>query len=177
MGEVGLVGIIWPIYCAGKAKPIRVLWISKMKNENPHCPECGWSKTKKNGVSDPLGTYPKQRFRCKRCETEVPVPMNAEMMRLRPIDKLRLQDRKAIQFNLLGCPWADIQVHTGVKQRTVKKKLREIFKNGLFGELQARLLEEFSNLDEDNFVALQKTLEADAKGEPAFRRAGQVVGK
>lgn len=70
-----------------------------------------------------------------------------------------------------------IQDYNRVKQQTIKKKLRVIFKEKLFDELKKRMLKQFIELDEDNFEALKATLEKDANGEPVFRCAGQVVGK
>jgi len=65
----------------------------------------------------------------------------------------------------------------GVKQQTVKKKLKRIFENGLFPELRKLMLDEFPNLDESHFDQLQKELEADARKEPVFRRIGQEIAK
>jgi hypothetical protein len=73
--------------------------------------------------------------------------------------------------------WSKIEEMFGVKQQTVKKKLRRIYTSGLFGELKESLLRDFLNLDEDDFVGLQKELEADAQGKPIFRRVGQEIGR
>jgi len=98
-------------------------------------------------------------------------------MRLRPIQKLRDQDRYAIHLLVLRYPWDVIKTKSGVKQQTIKKKLRVIYKAGLFDELKDCLVKEFFQLDESDFDNLQKDLEADASGEAAFRRSGQIVGK
>src|SRR5450759_358029 len=102
-----------------------------MDSETTTC-ECGCTKWKANGVSNPVGPYAKKRFRCTRCGTERLIAIGPASMRLRPLDALRDQDREAIQFAVLRYSWADVQEETGVKPQTVKRKLREIWKNRLW---------------------------------------------
>jgi hypothetical protein len=98
-------------------------------------------------------------------------------MDLRPLDKLRPEDHEAIKLAELRYPWAVVHEQTEIKPQTVKKKLTKIWANRLWSELKTRLLKEFAELDEENFKWLEEVLYAEAHGERAFRRMGQMISE
>ena len=128
-----------------------------------------------NGFANLYSANIKRQYKCNACSQTWVVPVHPEYDRLLPIHKLREKDWKAIQQFVMGSTGLEVEKTTRVKQQTFKKKLRAIFKKGLWSDFKPILLKKMGeNIWDDEIDQLYNNLREDSKGKTIFRRIGQL---
>jgi hypothetical protein len=91
------------------------------------------------------------------------------------LDGFRDQDWKAVVLYVKGYKLDDIEVLTEVKRETFRKKLMKVFQNELWDEMKSMAVRKYKgHVELKEFADLFDECCEEARGEPAFRRVGEL---
>jgi hypothetical protein len=104
-----------------------------------------------------------------------PVRSGSDHAKKSILDEFRDQDWKAVVLYVEGYKLDDIEVFTEVKRETFREKLMKVFRNNLWDDMETIAVRKYEGeVERGQFADLFNECFEENRGQPAFRRAGEL---